>query len=74
MYYDSTFTTILVQKGKRDRKKKDRLMLEESPQRTSMAAGAGKPRPFSGNLILVGVLEHLQHALYIVPALKKLPV
>jgi hypothetical protein len=55
-------------------RKKDRLMLEESPQRTGMAAGAGKPRPFSGNLILVGVLEHLQHALYIAPALKKLPV
>jgi hypothetical protein len=57
-------TILIKKKGKRYRKKKDRLMLEESPQRTSMAAGAGKPHPFSGNLILVGVLEHLQHALY----------
>jgi hypothetical protein len=55
--------TILSKIDKREGKKKDCPMLEESPQRTRMAAGVGKPRPFSGNLILVGVLEHFQQAL-----------
>jgi hypothetical protein len=50
---------FFTKKDKREGKKKVGPMLEESrhsAQMVCMAAGAGKPRPFSGILILVEVL------------------